>query len=665
MKSDAPQGRPLGRAYFARLAGGLALMISFCLFFLLHSPFLFHTIVELCSTMLITSAFLFFFNQESPPQGFILLLTTGLFFSSLFDLAHLFTSTDFDLIKLPDLANKSVQTWLTARFILITTLFIALFAHPRPIRPFPVFVSFACLSLILFTSIFIFDFLPQVYTSQKGLTVIAFAASWSLFALLLIYLWLLVTEHPSLSPQLLRFITSALVLTLVASFLQTIHWEQNTGINSLGHLFKLSASYLFYGALVILPRERAIPLFLDSDKNPDFSLEPLPPPLSTEANSKGSGPAQQGDWMPKKYLHSLNHSFRSALSGVLIWSEILAEKTKDPETQEGAKAIRAATHKMVHSLELVNELSQLNDPEQDEVSINFKLVDLLQRCKKNYASAAQAKGIQLKFQLDALEPLVFFGPFKPLSKLVNHLISNAIQLNHGGEVCLRALVEEKTEPNSSQFIRIEITNQGSQVIQDPLNKASTPYETNLDQEEMALPLIKKWVARLSGNYGMQPQKRGGRLVWFEFSLLPEQADYQSLQTSTSIQEAFPSPRLILLVDDEETSRNLLARMLKKIGHKVQLASNGEEALRRCKALAFDLIIMDCVMPRMNGLETVRLLRKQEDDAGQARVPVIALTSLIKEEDSNLCIEAGMNGYMAKPIEFLALKEVVASYLAAT
>jgi CheY-like chemotaxis protein len=126
------------------------------------------------------------------------------------------------------------------------------------------------------------------------------------------------------------------------------------------------------------------------------------------------------------------------------------------------------------------------------------------------------------------------------------------------------------------------------------------------------------------------------------------------------EEAGAGPAGILVVEDNAVNRKLVVTMLKKLGHKADVASHGREALAALDRGGYRLVLMDCQMPEMDGFEATRRIRARED--GQARIPIVALTANAMEGDRDRCLAAGMDGYLAKPIQTEALRSVVETWI---
>ncbi len=122
---------------------------------------------------------------------------------------------------------------------------------------------------------------------------------------------------------------------------------------------------------------------------------------------------------------------------------------------------------------------------------------------------------------------------------------------------------------------------------------------------------------------------------------------------------------VLLVEDNPVNRTLTRRLLEKLGCDVMTANDGEAASSLWQWHPFDLIFMDCVMPRVDGFEATRRLRQWEKDHNRNRVPVVALTASAMEKDEERCREAGMDSFVAKPVNIEMLRAVLEQYCQAS
>lgn len=118
----------------------------------------------------------------------------------------------------------------------------------------------------------------------------------------------------------------------------------------------------------------------------------------------------------------------------------------------------------------------------------------------------------------------------------------------------------------------------------------------------------------------------------------------------------------MVVDDNAINRLIVVEMLKRLGVEIEQAEHGEDALERLAASSFDLVLMDCLMPRLDGFEATRRWREQEHTAARERLPIVALTANAMAEDKVRCLAAGMDDLLAKPIQLPALTSLLAAYL---
>lgn len=290
---------------------------------------------------------------------------------------------------------------------------------------------------------------------------------------------------------------------------------------------------------------------------------------------------------------------------------------------------------------------------------------------------AHRKGIEFRCIFDPGVPELIECDENRLFQVLTNLVDNGIFFTDEGGVLLHISLRGFTA-DGQQLLRFSVTDTGigirpikQQIILESFNQGAIPPSGNSDENLLGLAVSGHLVKLAGGDIGIQSRGEGeGALIWFTWpvsvvvesgaspSALPEDATTY-LMPDLSIMEG-----TVLVVEDDPASRVLLETFLRNTGVRVSTVNNGEEAYEYFLEHKPDLIFMDVQMPVMNGLECTQKIRKYENTHG-GHVAIIALTALAMHGDRDRCLKAGMDNYIAKPVNKNQVLEMVRQYLTST
>jgi CheY-like chemotaxis protein len=277
-----------------------------------------------------------------------------------------------------------------------------------------------------------------------------------------------------------------------------------------------------------------------------------------------------------------------------------------------------------------------------------------------FSRRASEKGLILQAQIDPNAPDWVQGDPVRLRQIVANFISNAIKFTHEGTVTVMLL----PSPTYPQGVWVGVQDTGIGIPEDKqesLFEAFTQADASTTRKYggtgLGLAISKKLAEMMGGRIGVESEVGVGSLFYVDLPLPAAQPPQAAPSEPTAeLPEAFPDRR-ILLVEDNEVNRKVATRLLAKLQLQVDIAVNGLEAVQKATETAYDLILMDCQMPEMDGYEATRTLRAQ----GIA-TPIVALTANALEGDREKCLACGMNDYLSKPIQADKLRETLAKWL---
>ena len=365
-----------------------------------------------------------------------------------------------------------------------------------------------------------------------------------------------------------------------------------------------------------------------------------------------------------EFLATISHELRTPMNGVLGCLQHLQQgghgESDNPYLNFADRSARQMMM-MVDSLLAYTELQSGKLSIQNEP---LKIHELVDRSKKLFFDSCQKKGVQLSVAIDDHTPLILFGDPARLSQVLNNLLDNAVKFTHDGQIDV-CISSNAIQPESRLLqLEIRITDTGIGVETEKQEKIFETFrrgDGNIKRGYgglgIGLTVVKSLLDKMGGNISFVSQPGIGST--FTISL---PCHYQTNELTERFNEQFKArqPQVktltVLVVEDNPVNQLVVKGLLKKYGYEVVSASNGAEALDKLDSNTVDLILMDCQMPIMDGFEATRRIRNS--DMTFRNIPIIAVTANAMSEDRHLCIQAGMNDYLCKPIDAQILNRKV-------
>ena len=312
------------------------------------------------------------------------------------------------------------------------------------------------------------------------------------------------------------------------------------------------------------------------------------------------------------------------------------------------------------------------------------ITDVVESVYLVYSVAASAKNLLLIRTVDArLSPALVVDPLR-LRQILNNFTSNAIKFTVEGHVELRVDLVERRD--NVEVVRFSVSDTGIGVSPENQKKLFRPFvQAEADTTRrfggtgLGLAICRRLAEMMDGTVEMQSEVGKGTTMILNLALpigdpalvrstgggagqSPTQVALKGRRVAPPVAEAETEGTLVLVVDDHPTNRSLLERQLRALGYAAESAENGVEALERWRSGRYGIVVTDCHMPEMDGYDLTRAIRGEESARGTARIPVIACTANALAGEADVCFAAGMDDYLAKPVEMLALAQVLDRWL---
>ncbi len=377
------------------------------------------------------------------------------------------------------------------------------------------------------------------------------------------------------------------------------------------------------------------------------------------------------------FLADMSHEIRTPINAVLGMNEMILRKSDDEKILDYASNIKSAGNTLLSIINTILDFSKIEDGKMELVPVEFSVNDLTHNLVNTISERAKAKGLELKVDIDETLPSKLYGDDVRISQVIMNLLTNAVKYTEKGSVTLSIKTKEICDDNL--IFNVAVKDTGIGIRKEDIDKLAISFERleekrnrHIEGTGLGISIVTKLLEMM--NSRLEVESEYGKGSVFSFYLKLKIADatpvgkYQdrrsgAVRVTADAQKFISGGAKVLITDDNEMNLKVASNFMQLFGITPEVCTSGEETIRLMREKKYDMVLLDHMMPKMDGIETLEILKKES--LVDEKTVVIALTANAVVGAKEQYLSAGFNDYLSKPIEIKELEKMLRKYLPGT
>lgn len=368
-----------------------------------------------------------------------------------------------------------------------------------------------------------------------------------------------------------------------------------------------------------------------------------------------------------EFFSAMSHEIRTPMNAILGMTELLLKRSPRKDQAKLLKTLHFSSKNLITLINDILDFSKIESGKVEIEEVNFNIKELVENVLVGLRPRSMDKGLNISFDISEEVPEVVNGDYIKLSQVLNNLLSNAIKFTEKGGIDIKIDVEKTNK--KGPLIKFDIQDSGIGIAKDKLANIFDPFhQANKSTTRvyggtgLGLSIVKNLVSIQHGKISVKSTEGEGSVftVILPFKTADTSEPVNGLPTSKIRDFKWKMNLTILYVEDVTTNQFLIEEILSDWGVKVEMASDGFEALEKIQSKKYDLVLMDIQMPVIDGLETTRRIRKMEDKYYK-NIPILALTASTTDSTRDEIFLSGMQDFVLKPINVDDLRAKIVEF----